>query len=185
MRQLLLIGVLLALSLTTKAELTRSTLFTLNRINFKPEKTLHYDLLFDSESCTINQEKPLDIFYLFEEEVPPRREDMSPDSQKYFGAQWEQENLGERDMEFTTLTIQKFETIAEEDRKYMVEVFETDEGCEPVARIRYGDKLYQLVNISTKVKLFLGWPTGAKWVQLTVINEFGESETLCAAGKCP
>lgn len=163
----------------TAAASDSQTLFTLNRTNYKPNKTLHYELKFDAGACTIDKSSPLEVYYLVDEGGSVSKQAMSEDSKDYFGPTWKSSDVKADKMTFTFYALTKFENVAPSERKITVVLEKSGGECVAEAKITYGDDSYVLNGIRTKVKKLLGIPSGVEWVALDV-----DGGSLCVVGSC-
>ncbi|MCC6138923.1 MAG: hypothetical protein IT287_09835 [Bdellovibrionaceae bacterium] len=161
-----------------------STVLTLQRLNYKSEKKLHYDVVYDDATCEIDLSSPFDVYYR-DNTTGERLAEFSKDSAKYFGpktqtAVWTRETVS---LEFTAFDEIKKATNSEE-KQILVSVFANAQGgCESKAEFVSASETYVLKNIDIQATKLLGVPVGVDWVLLTGETEIGPVSS-CVVGSC-
>lgn len=172
-----IVSVLIGLfSISASAETT--TILTLQRLNYKPEKKLFYDINYNSTTCEINLENPFDIYYR-DNNSGDRLTEFSKDSAKYFGlkknsAIWTPTAVA---LEFRALDEIKKATGT--DANIIVSMSLVDGVCKTSTIYSDGLVNYEISNINIQSKLTLGLPLGVEWVSL----QTSEAE-VCVLGAC-
>jgi len=175
-----LIPLALLLSLAPIAE--ASPLLTVQRVNYKPEKGLVYELVFNKETCQINVAAPFEVYYR-DNRSKQRLPDFSSDSRDYFGPRLDAAKITPTQ---AALEFKAFDEIQKETgvRAEILARLDNSSGeCLASAEITYGNQRYTLEHIDIKVTKFLGFPNGVEWVQLKGINAEGPVVD-CVVGKC-
>lgn len=167
---------------TFAASAATSTVLTLQRLNYKPEKKLVYDINYDTDTCEIQLESPFDVYYR-DNVTGEHLAEFSQDSQKYFGLKlnssvWEKNAVA---LEFKALDEIKKGT--KTDARIVVSIEKVGETC--VATTEYSNGLDNLAitNIDIQSKLTFGLPLGVEWVSLHSTTEQGVLKT-CVLGSC-
>ncbi len=157
-----------------------SQILELQRVNFKPEKKLVYELDYNPSSCEINKEKPFIVYYK-DNATGEREADFSKNSEKFFGP---------RDTAVSTrqvaLEFKGFDEIEQaiNVRATLTAYLEKNgEKCSAFAEISYAKKRYMLERIEIQVKKALGIPNGVEWIMLKG-RDNGAKVADCVAGSC-
>lgn len=158
------------------------TVFSLQRLNYKPEKKLIYDINYDATTCELNLTTPFDVYYR-DNTTGERLTEFSNDSAKYFGPRmqtsvWTAQSIS---VEFTALDEIKKATNSQ--ASIIVTMRTENDICAPVAEYRDGTENYVLKNIDIQVRKVLGFPVGVAWVHMTGESAFG-LVSQCAVGTC-
>lgn len=179
MVQATLAAVLLSL-FPLSAEARSTTVLQLQRVNFKPEKRLVYDLNYDSASCEVNAADPFDAYYR-DNATGQRLEKFSTESMRYFGPAALAARKSEIELRFKALEeIQQKLGIR---AQILIRLEMADGKCTPSAEITYSNKRFTLEKINISMTKAFGIPNGVEWVQVKGRSERGPL-TDCVAGKC-
>lgn len=158
-----------------------SPVLELQRVNYKPEKKLVYELDYNPSSCEINRERPFDVYYK-DNATGEREPDFSKNSEKFFAPRSVPVSARKVALEF-----KGFDEIEQAVgmRAELLVLLDKSEGkCAPHAEITYGKSRFTLERIELKVKkALLGIPNGVEWVQLKGRGEKGRVVD-CVAGDC-
>lgn len=174
--KVILSSVVLLLSLSAYAG--TSTVLTLQRLNYKPEKKLIYDLNYNTATCEFNLDDPFDIYYR-DNVTGERLPEFSKDSVKYFGlkknsATWTPTAVA---LEFKALDEIKKATKTE--ATIVVSLSVVDGTCTTSTQYNDGQKSFELSHINIQSKLTLGLPLGVDWVSMQTPDA-----EICMLGDC-
>lgn len=170
------------------AQLSKNNLFTLHRMNYKPEKTLYYDLVYDKGLCKIYKTAPLDVYYLEKnsDNNKVERVEMSSASQEYFAPQILKQDMNGTILEFTFKSLEEATILEKQDRKVIVQIIKDNaNNCRIENKVRLEGELYALKHIEIKAKVFLGIITGVDYVWAKLVDSKNVETKECLHGECP
>jgi|GEM_PF-4901331 len=174
------LAALLLLSPATQAKTTQ--VLELQRVNYKPEKKLVYDLDFNPATCEINRARPFDVYYR-DNATGAREPDFSGNSQSYFGPRLDNAQRGPREIELAFKGFDEIEKALNMRAEILIRLEKTDGKCAAFAEITYGKKRFTLERIEILVTKVLGIPNGVEWVLLKGRGDSGRVVD-CVAGDC-
>lgn len=172
----------IALLTASSAFADSAPVLTVQRVNYKPEKRLVYDLQFDKNACQINTAKPFDVYYR-ENKGGKRLPDFSSDSRDYFGPRYDAAKTTPTQV---ALEFKAFDEIQKETGvrgEILVTLNNASGNCVASAEITYSNQRYTLEHIDIKVTKVFGFPSGVEWVQLQGKNAEGPVKD-CVVGSC-
>jgi hypothetical protein len=170
---IILVGLL---SFSASAETT--TALTLQRLNYKPEKKLIYDLNYDAASCEINLLNPFDVYYR-DNQTGERLPEFSKDSEKYFGLQKNSSVWTPTSVAFEFKALDEIKKATGTDVTIIVNMSIVDGACTATTVYSDGVVSYNISNINIQSKIKFGLPLGVDWVSL----QSPEAE-ICVLGDC-
>lgn len=190
-----------------KENTTLIHLFELKRLNYKPYKSLYYDVIVQDSNCHLKTENPLDVYYVTND-VHKARLEMSKRSQEYFIPD-KIERPDEKTLLFSFKALKEFSGASTSDSKESkfqspilprIEVLsrksKDENKCEAQAYFNHQGKDYPVKQIQVEFNLFLGFPIGLDYVRLYYVNSAKETKdngkkepksiaALCLYGVCP
>lgn len=176
--------VLMAISLVASVSMATQTqaIFTLKRVNYKPEKLLHYDLVFDAAKCAIDANNPFDVYYV-DINTNERLTEFSSNSQQYFSPRLNEANLTKTTAELNFKALDEIRKISGSDQKIIASLYKDNSGCHAKAEIIGAGTSSVLEQIEIKMKLKFGLPMGVAWV---LIHELVNNQPVdrCLTDKC-
>ncbi len=159
-----------------------ATLFTLIRTNYKPEKVLHYDLVFDAKKCVINDGQPFDVYYV-DAQTGERLTEFSSNSAQYFSPRLNEAHVTKTSAELNFKALDEVRKLTGIDAKIVGVITRTPSGCEVTAELHDGNSVSQLEEIVLKMKIKFGLPVGVQWVKVKVLNN-GQAFERCLTDQC-
>ena len=182
MSQALLAAVFLSL-LPLSASAKSTTVVQLQRVNYKEEKRLVYDLNYDENTCEIRTKAPFDAYYR-ENSSGQRLEKFSSESTRYFGPRLEGARLTPSEVPLHFQALREIQDKLGIRAQILVRLEKDGERCVPSAEITYKNQRFTLEKIFIRMKKALGIPTGVEWVLVTGKREDGSAVKDCVAGDC-
>lgn len=173
-------GAIVFASLVANAD--TKTVLTLTRVNYKNYKLLHYDIEFDSQTCSINTKRPFDVYY---EDIRTgeRMSDFSSDSEKYFGPRIDSKQVSAHEAVLNFKSLEEIQKATGTPARIVVKVQGASGRCTTEAWIGYADQSYILDHMDIKVTKTFGFPTGVEWLQLKGHDDRGPIVD-CVVGSC-
>lgn len=162
--------------------ISQSTLFSLERINYKPEKILHYDVSYDSNACLFTQKNPFDLYYV-DRVSGERLSEFSSNSKQYFSPEILDSATGQSQIELNFKALEEIRSALNTDQKIFVILKQVEGQCLAEARIEGEGRSSQLLKIEMKMKIKFGLPVNTVWVQTTE-NYQGEVIKNCLTDAC-
>ncbi len=159
------------------------TVLTIQRVNFKNFKKLHYDLIYSAATCEIKTSTPFDVYYR-DNASGERLPDFSSDSQDYFGPRIDRSRLSPTAVALEFKAFDEIQNATRRPAEILVRLEKVGNRCKARAEISYEGRAFTLENIDIKVKTFLGLPSGVEWVRLDGSDSEGKLED-CVVGNCP
>lgn len=154
---------------------------TLTRLNYKAEKLLHFDVVYEAQTCQIDTTKPFDSYYI--DTKIQKRVEFSSDSHKYFGPRLKNAIRGPHQVMLEFEAFDEIQNQVGAKAEILVTVENRKGQCEAWAQITYRDQSYILKHIDIMMQKTFGIPTGVKWVRLKGESEAGPIDD-CVAGTC-
>lgn len=138
-------------------------LFKLHRVNYKAYKQLRYDLNYNQNTCEINTQKPLNVFY---ENVATKEalSEFSSNSRKYFAPKVSR--ISKNQMNFSFKALDEMKQQLGSSAKLTVYLDNNNGKCEVTTELAFGNTAFDLRKINVSVTTTLGLPTGVEWVLL-------------------
>jgi hypothetical protein len=157
-----------------------SQVLELQRVNYKPEKKLVYELDYNPASCEINRARPFDFYYK-DNSSGERELEISSNSRKFFAPR--AENIGAHEATLAFMGFDEIERALGVRATLTTRVEKIDGKCVASTELSYANKRYTLERIEIQVKKALGIPSGVEWVRLKGRSERGRVVD-CVAGDC-
>ncbi len=179
-----LTGPVLAATDINNYPLPKDTLFALNRVNFKSEKTLIYRADVDDASCTLKGSKPISAIYIRGNTKSISYKKMGPSTTEYFGVQNLRISKDRKLARFTFKSLKMFDGIPAAKRMITVRMEKGRGGCQANAYISMDNGTYEVLNIQAWLKKLIGVPYGVSKVKMVVLNGSRQKRTLCVVGDC-
>lgn len=157
------------------------TLFSLDRVNYRPEKRLRYDLSFDAATCQVNASAPLDVYYI-DKATGRRISEFSSLSREYFGPRL---NAGDVTPTSVRIRFRAFDEIQNVvgPATLVGRVSQGSDGCEVHTEVSYERKAFILDHIDLKLEKAFGFPVGLEWVLVHGVSGSRPVED-CLIGSC-
>lgn len=182
MSQALLAAVFLSL-LPLSAFAKSTTVVQLQRVNYKEEKRLVYDLNYDPAACEIAKADPFDAYYR-DNSSGQRLEKFSRESVRYFGPRVDPAKVRSNEVPLHFQALAEIQDKLGIRAQILVRLEKDGERCVPSAEITYKNQRFTLEKIFIRMKKALGIPTGVEWVLVTGKREDGSAVRDCVAGDC-
>jgi len=177
-----LIFIAAALLTSPFSEAKSSTVLELQRVNYKNEKRLIYDLNFNPATCEIDRNQPFDTYYR-DNKTGARDPEFSKSSEKFFGPRLEGVRISAHEAPLSFKGFDEIEIALNMRARLVARVERVQGKCVASAEITYTTKRFTIERIELKVKKALGIPNGVEWVLLKGRGERGRIVD-CVAGDC-
>ncbi len=159
------------------------TVLTIQRVNYKAEKLLKYDVIYDQLTCAINTSKPFDVYYI-EKATGQRLADFSSDSADYFGPHLAANRTSSTGVLLQFKAFEEIKTQTGLRGEIVVTSERQGTNCVLASHVSYSNKKYILKHIDLAMKLTFGFPTGIKWVNLNGQDDQLQPVSECIVGSC-
>lgn len=176
----MMIALLTGILMASSAQADAVNVLQLQRVNYKPEKVLQYDLHVNAATCEIRRNSPFEVYYR-DKTTGRRLPDFSGNSQEYFGPR--AVNVGANQAELQFEALDQIQKELEMRATLLMRSEKVDGKCVTTTEISYGNKRYELKEIFLKMKKTFGIPTGLDWVRLKGKSERGPIDD-CVTGGC-
>lgn len=176
------IAALVGLFFTFTASAETSTVLTLQRLNYKPEKKLIYDLNYNATTCEIELSNPFDVYYR-DNNTGERLAEFSKDSQKYFGLKANASTWMTNAVSLEFKALDEIKKATQTDASIVVSIEKIGEQCVTTTEYSNGADKLEISNIDIQSKLTFGLPLGVDWVSLLSETTQGPVK-ICVLGDC-
>lgn len=160
-----------------------TTVVQLQRVNYKEEKRLVYDLNYDPASCEIHKADPFGAYYR-DNATGERLEKFSRESTRYFGPRLDGARISANEVPLHFQALAEIQDKLGLRAQILVRLVKDGERCLPSAEITYKNQRFTLEKIFIKMKKSFGIPTGVEWVLVKGKREDGSAVSDCVAGDC-
>ena len=158
---------------------SQQTLFKIIRTNYKEDHILHYDVRFGN-NCEIMSGAPIDGYYMRNRS----RIEFNDKNKEYYEPRALAENRSESHVEFDFPILRQLDTLEPELRRIFVDVKREGSACTATGSLIYQGESYRMKNITMKLKMIFGFPTGTEWARLEAVNKSGKPGFICLLGDC-